>query len=83
MSPDELRAILGRLGISPRELAAFLGAAPRTGQRWVTGYSIIPPAVATVVRVADAVASTASYSDLVSLLIREAGKLEACIYKGD
>jgi hypothetical protein len=39
--------------------------------------------VASVVRVADAVASTASYSDLVSLLIREAGKLEACIYKGE
>ena len=56
MTGAELRAILNRSGASPGEFGALLGVARRTVQAWGEGRAEIPPSVASLARILDAVA---------------------------
>ena len=54
MSADQLKALLDRLDISPRELAARIGLTPKGGRatvpRWRSGERAIPPLRAVRIR---------------------------------
>jgi hypothetical protein len=83
MTPEEFRAIMQRLCITPGAFADLLAISPRTGQRWAAGKAHVPPSEAMVARVLDAVADAETYTALAGLLVREAQKLETAIAKGE
>lgn len=50
MSPQEFRAILGRLGVPQVELARIIRADERSVRRWILGEHPVPGAVALALR---------------------------------
>lgn len=53
MSPQHLRAILDRLGLSQSEASRLLGIDPRTMRRWVLDEQPVPSPVAILFRLLD------------------------------
>lgn len=54
MTPEDLRAILSRLGLTQTGAAMLLGVGTRTMRHWISGDVFIPETVARVLRMADA-----------------------------
>jgi hypothetical protein len=65
MTAPEYRAICERLGIGPDAFARLIGATGRPS--WVRAHDTgpVPPAVATLARIAEAVAGRVPYAELL------------------
>ena len=50
MAPKEYRSALKEIGYSQAGFAKFIGASPRTGQKWALGEARIPNPVAILLR---------------------------------
>lgn len=50
LTADEFRAALASFGFTQQGFAAALGYSGKTGQRWAAGDTVIPGAVAVIVR---------------------------------
>lgn len=79
MHSHEFRAICARVGISPVRFAELAGGAPGSRPSWTRENDAgrVPPAVAALARIAEAVSARMSYPDLAALLEREAARLRA------
>lgn len=74
MTTPEYRAACARLGVHPLAFAELIGA-QRPGWARANAMGAIPPAVATLVRIAEAAAARMPYPDLAAMLRAEAAKL--------
>lgn len=79
MTAPELRAICERLGIAPGRFAELAGSRPGSHPSWTRASDTgpVPPAVAALARIADAVAGRLAYGELAALLDAEAARLRA------
>lgn len=77
VTPDELRDLLARAGISsPSAFASLVGLDARSGKRWGTGSRPVLPGPAAALRVLAAVVGRVPYDELAALLRAEADRLE-------
>lgn len=74
MTAPEYRAACARLGVHPLAFAELVGAT-RPGWARQNASGAIPPAVETLVKVAEAAADRMPYPDLAELLRGEAARL--------
>jgi transcriptional regulator with XRE-family HTH domain len=61
MSVNELRDVIGRLGLSFTETARLVGVDPRTMRRWLAGEKSVTPSVVILFRLIDAVPGVAAW----------------------
>jgi hypothetical protein len=73
----ELRTICDRIGIAPARFAELAGARPGSRPSWIRpdDAGLVPPAVAALARIAEAVGARMAYSELAALLEAEAARL--------
>ncbi len=74
MTSDEYRAICERCGISPYRFAELCGAAPGSRPGWSRegGLGPVPPAVAMLARLMEAVQDKITYAEMAERLRDEA-----------
>jgi hypothetical protein len=77
VNAPEYRAACARLGVHPLAFAEIVGAKGRPGWARPKASGAIPPAVASLVRIAEAAAAHLPYADLAKLLRLEAARLAA------
>jgi hypothetical protein len=75
MTTPEFRAICERLGTSPDAFARLIGAHGRPNWIRANDTGPVPPAVAALARIAEAVAGRMAYPALARLLREEADRL--------
>lgn len=77
MTDYEFRAITKLLSCNAMTIGRICNANERTARRWANGELVIPPAVASLVRLAAAVGREAPYAEIIRQLEQETENLKS------